>query len=114
MLFRSVFPDDLIDQQPEAVQAYVTTIIEAGKYIEASPLDASTHASPFMLDLAPEVIVQAIENPAHRSSYEDLLPKKSEFEEFQEYMITLGLIPDEIDLDAFVNDSFAQKAERSL
>src|SRR3989339_455244 len=105
-----VFPSSLIENNPDAVQNYVDSIVKTGIYIEENPLLAAEAASTYMLNLDPKLIVKAIDEPRNRSSYDDLLPKKTEFEAFQNYMIKLGLIAAPIDLDFFVNDSFAKQA----
>jgi len=109
-----VFSTDFIDNSQNLVQSYVDSIIKAGLYIENNPLGAATVASPFMLNIAPELLVKAIDEPKNRSSYDSLTPVYSEFEKFQDYMIKVGLIKEPIDLKTFVNDSFAKKAYRGL
>lgn len=109
-----VFRDDIIGQNPETVQAYVDAIIEAGQFIENNPKEAATSASSYMLNLDPGLIEKAVDEPRHRSSYDNLFPKADEYKKLQSYMLKIGSIEQEIDIDKFVDDSFAVKAYEKL
>ena len=109
-----VFNDDTIEQSPEIVQEYTTAIIKAGQFIESNPKEATEGASPYMLNIDPELIVMAIDEPRHRSSYDNLIPKAEEYKKLQDYMVDIGSLNEWIDIDAFVDDSFAKKAYGQL
>jgi NitT/TauT family transport system substrate-binding protein len=109
-----VFKDEVIEQYPEIVQDYTKTIIEAGQFIESNPEEAATLASPYMLNLDPALIEKAVDEPKHRSSYDNLFPRADEYQKLQDYMLSIGSIEQGIDIDVFVDDSFAIKAYQDL
>jgi len=109
-----VFKDELIQQNPEIVQDYTKTIIEAGQFIETNPKEATALASPYMLNLDPALIEKSVDEPKYRSSYDNLFPKADEYKRLQDYMLSIGSIEQGIDIDAFVDDSFAKKAYQEL
>jgi NitT/TauT family transport system substrate-binding protein len=109
-----VFNDDTIEQNPDVVQEYTTAIIQAGQFIESNPKEAAESASSYMLNIDPELMVKAIDEPRHRSSYDSLLPKAEEYQKLQDYMVSIGSLKEGIDINAFVDDSFARKAYAEL
>jgi NitT/TauT family transport system substrate-binding protein len=109
-----VLKQDLIDNNPEVVQDYVKGIIKAGQFIEENPLEAAQVSSKHMLNIDPELIVASVDEPRHRSHYEDLLPKAAEYKILQDYMLNIGSLDEGIDIDSFVDDSYARKAYAEL
>jgi len=105
-----VFHDSVISENPGAMQAYVDAIVEAGELIESSPAEASAIASPYLLNQDPKLI----EDTLKRSRFEDLMPRVSEYEALQDYAVGIELLPQAIDLDEFVDDSYAKKAYEKL
>lgn len=105
-----VFNKKMIQNDAEIVQGYVSTLVETGKYIEEKPMEAAKLASPFMLNLEPETIVRSIDEPKNRCTYDNLRLEKNEFQKFYDYMIKIKLIEKEVDMDEFINDTFANKA----
>lgn len=101
-----VFKDSVIEAQPDSVLAYVHNTLSIGQFIESNPQEAAEFASSMMLNLSPDLILKAINDPAHRSRYDDLVPVISEFEAFQDYMLKIGLLSNSIDLTSFVDTQF--------
>jgi len=108
-----IFHDGVIAENPEAVQAYVDAIIEAGQLLENEPLEAATISSPYLLNQPPELIEKAITHPREKL-FHDLMPRVSEYEALQDYAVNIGLLPEKIDLDEFVDNSYAVKAYAKL
>lgn len=109
-----VFSDSLIAEKSELVQNYVNSVVKTGMFIEDEPLEAAKAASQFMLNLDPALIVKAVDEPRNRSSYDNLQPVLSEFESFQNYMVQIGLLSQGVDLNNFIETSFAAKAYKNL
>jgi len=109
-----VFNDEIIQQNPDVVQDYVTTIIKAGQFIEDHPKEATEVASPYMLNIDPALIEKAVDEPRYRSSYDNLFPKADEYKKLQAYMVKIGSLDKGIDMDNFVDDSFARKSYEEL
>ncbi len=105
-----VFNQQMIDQHPEAVQDYVTTIIQAGQWIEDNPKEAANITSPYMMNIAPALL----EDAKAISTYDNLYPKADEYSKLQDYMLSIGAIKSSINMTAFVNTKFADKAYKDL
>ncbi|PWB49660.1 MAG: twin-arginine translocation pathway signal protein [Candidatus Methanoperedenaceae archaeon] len=104
---------EFIEKYPEAVQDFVDQLILAGIYVHKSPEEAAKLTVPYY-GQKPEIIVRAINDPPGRTVYLDLLPRESEYEAFQNYMLKLGLVKKSIDMKEFVDDRFAKKAYETI
>jgi NitT/TauT family transport system substrate-binding protein len=109
-----VFNDKTIEQNPEVVQEYTTAVIKAGQFIENNPKEAAEGASPYMLNIDPDMMVKAFDEPRHRSSYDRLIPIAGEYQKLQDYMVSIGSLQEGIDINAFVDDSYAKKSYAEL
>ncbi|MEI7961203.1 MAG: ABC transporter substrate-binding protein [archaeon] len=109
-----VFNKQTIDEKPAAVQDYVKGIIQAGQFIESNPAEAAKLASPYLLNLDPKLIEDSIQEKEGVRYFGDLYPRASEYEHLQEYMVNVGAIKKPIDVNSFVNDSFAEYAYAQL
>ena len=109
-----VFREEVIQAHPEVIEEYVKTTIQAGMFIENNPTEAAALASPYLLNLDSSLIERSINEPSFRSSYDNLFPKADEYNKLQEYMLSIGSIEEGIDIDAFVDDSFALRAYEEL
>lgn len=104
------FPTDFIDKNEDLIQNYVNSIIYTGEFIQENPQRSAEAASEFMLNIDPEIILEAMQ----AGTYSELMLIESEFTAFQDYMIELGLISAPIDLEKFLNKDFAQNAYKQI
>jgi NitT/TauT family transport system substrate-binding protein len=104
---------EFIDRNPDAVQEFVTKMIQAGIWVDKEPQEAANLLAP-ILGQKPATILHALIEPQGRSLFIDLYPRKSEYKALEDYMISLGLLDKEIDIDEFVNDRFAKQAYEEL
>lgn len=100
---------EFIEKNPIAVQEFVDKLVQAGIWAEKNPTEASKLLTTY-LGQTPNTIEHAMLEPYGRTRYVDLFPREEEYEAFQEQMIKLGLLDKKIDIEEFVDESFAEKA----
>lgn len=104
---------DFIDRYPDAVQEFVDKLIEAGLWLDQQPQEAANLIAP-VLGQKPSTILHAMIEPPGRSRYIDLYPRVEEYQALQDYMYSLGLIDEEIDMNVFVEERFAEQTYKKL
>lgn len=104
---------EFIEAHPDAVQDFVLQLILAGQFVTENPNEAATMAIKYIGQNETCILTALIEPPG-RSGYLDLYPRESEYAAFQAEMLRLGLIQTPIDIEEFVDESFAAEAYRSL
>ena len=118
-LSKDIWPDHIccvlnlrqeaIDRAPEAVQEVVTALVQAAASISADP-GAAAAASAQFLGQKPEVILHVLTEPKGRVTYAKLTPELPDFAVTQDALIALGLLKGPVDLAAYLEPRFAEKA----
>jgi NitT/TauT family transport system substrate-binding protein len=100
---------EFVDRYPQATQEFVDKMIQAGIWIGNNPQEAAELVAP-MIGQKASTIEHAFIDPPGRTQFIDLYPRVDEYNALQSYMISLGLLDQEIDINLFVNSSFAEKS----
>jgi len=107
-----VVRDEVIQQEPETVQALINSFVKSGNSVKNAKDVAVKLAAPFLNQ--PEDIIRSILTDANeRVSTDRLLPDLAELDAAQEYLINTVSVPaisGKIDMDKFVDLSFAKAA----
>lgn len=103
--------EDFIQQYPEAAQEFVSLLIDTGEYIENDKIRAGEIAVSFLdpdgkLGLNPEVLKNVFSQP-QAIRWDGLYPQAEDLDKIQKYMHDVMGIGKMIDLDKFVESSFA-------
>lgn len=101
--------EDVIANNREAVQELVNGLVETGQFIEANR-NLAAQLSKDYLGQKPEVIEFVLNNPKDRVTFGNLFPTKEDFAANQRYMRLFGIEDNTVDLDAYIDDSFARAA----
>lgn len=106
--------EDFIQAYPEAVQEFVSLIVETGKYIEADKVRAAEIGVRFLdpegkIGLNPEVLRKVFSQPL-AIRMDDLYPVVNDLDKIQRYMHDVMDIGRIVDLEKFVYTEFADKA----
>ncbi len=113
----SVFQNDIIQQYPEAVNEFVYLLNKAGKFIDSNKKEAAGIAVNFLdpqknIGLSVSVLQKVLECPGG-ITMNDLYPVLSDLDEMQRYMHYNMGIGKLIDMQNFVDLSFADAAARA-
>jgi len=106
--------EDFIQQYPEAAQEFVSLLIDTGEYIENDKIRAARVAVNFLdpegkLGLNPEVLKNVFSQP-QSIRWDGLKPNLEDLDKIQKYMHDVMEIGKIIDLEQFVESSFANNA----
>ena len=106
--------EDFIQQYPEAVQEFVSLLVETGEYIENDKIRAANIAVSFLdpegkLGLNPEVLKNVFSQPL-AIRWDGLYPLAEDLDKIQRYMHDVMDIGKIIDLEQFIESSFADQA----
>ncbi len=109
-----VMRQELIEQHPEAVQELVTLLVQAGKFIDQQPEKSAQIAVKFLdpsgeLGLKEQVLFNVLSEPAGIKT-NDLYPVASDLNAMQEYLHNKMDLGSLIDIHAFLDLQFANKA----
>lgn len=121
MLSRDIWPnhiccvlnvhEKIIQGNPEAVQELVGGMVETGAFIESENAEAARLSQSY-LGQQPAVIEHVLDNPKDRVTFDNLMPAIDDFSAIQRYMRDFGLAETNVDLTAYIDDSFARQAYR--
>jgi len=101
---------DVAKDHPGAVQEVVDALVRAGAYVGENPAEAARIGAGF-LNQEEDVIHKVLTEPRDRILTDELRPVVEDLRTIQDYMCdVMGVMKSKIDLDAFVDDSFAVKA----
>jgi NitT/TauT family transport system substrate-binding protein len=100
---------EFVDRYPQATQEFVDKMIQAGIWVDKNPQEAAKLIAPLIGQKA-ATVEHALIDPPGRTRFVDLSPRVDEYSALQDYMITLGLLDKKIDMNGFVNSSFAEKS----
>jgi len=108
--------EDFIQQHPEAAREFVSLLIETGEYIENDKIRASKIAVDFLdpqgkIGLNSEVLKNVFSQP-QAIRWDGLYPAAQDLDKIQRYMHDVMEIGKIIDLDKFIESSFADEAYR--
>jgi NitT/TauT family transport system substrate-binding protein len=106
-----VYRDDYSEENREAVQDYITQMILAGQFINEYPEEAAELAEPYLRQKKEVILISILDG---RSGYDVLYPDAEDYQAFQDYMLNIGLLEKGIDINGFVDDSFAKESYKEL
>jgi len=106
--------ENFIQQYPEAVQEFVSLVVETGEYIENDKVQAARIAVNFLdpegkIGLNPDLLKMVFSQP-QAIRWDGLYPEARDLERIQRYMHDVMEIGKIIDLEKFIETSFANKA----
>ncbi|MCP4022696.1 MAG: ABC transporter substrate-binding protein [Desulfobacteraceae bacterium] len=106
--------EEFIHKYPEAAQEFVSLLIDTGEYIENDKVRAANIAVEFLdpegkMGLNPEVLKNVFSQP-QSIRWDGLAPNIEELDKIQKYMHDVMEIGRIIDLEQFVEASFANNA----
>ncbi len=105
-----VMRNEIIEKHPEAIQEICNSFVKSGLAIDAQPDSASVIGGNF-LSQDKEVIKKVLTDPPDRILTGELFPIVDDLETIQKYMMDeMKIMTSLIDLDKFVDTSFAKKA----
>ncbi len=108
--------DDFIQKHPEAAQEFVSLLVETGEYIENDKIRAARIAVDFLdpegkIGLNPDVLKNVFSQPL-AIRWDGLYPQAEALDKIQRYMHDVMEIGKIIDLEKFIESSFADQAYR--
>ena len=108
--------DDFIQKYPEAAQEFVSLLVETGEYIENDKIRAARIAVDILdpegkIGLNPEVLKNVFSQPL-AIRWDGLYPQAEDLDKIQRYMHDVMEIGKIIDLEKFIENSFADQAYR--
>ncbi|MFN7140689.1 MAG: ABC transporter substrate-binding protein [Limisphaerales bacterium] len=105
--------EDLIKNNPEAVQQLVDGIARSGKWIDQS-MDHRMQTAEFVAknyyNQHPRLLEHVLSKPPDRVKYINLEPLRPEFEEIQRLGVEGGILQGNLKFEDYVDDTFAVKA----
>ncbi|WDP85751.1 MAG: ABC transporter substrate-binding protein [Desulfobacter sp.] len=106
--------EDFIQDHPEAAQEFVSLLVETGEYIENDKNRAAQIAVKFLdpqgkMGLNPQVLQNVFSQPM-AIRWDGLYPEARDLDVIQKYMHDVMEIGKIIDLDSFIENSFANTA----
>ena len=105
-----VVQDNLLEQYPDALHELTAALVKSGRYIEENPDKAAAIGAGF-LSQDQEVVKKVLTEPEDRVTYDRLYPTLEDLEKMQNYLTgTIQAMSGKIDLEKFVDLSFAQAA----
>lgn len=108
-----VLKNTLIKNNPEACQELIESLVKAGMFINAYPRQAAEIGQQF-LGWSKKVLLEALTHDKGHILFWDLLPRIEDFETLQHIAVDdLHLWENKIDLQPFINPTFAQEAYRN-
>lgn len=105
-----VMKDKFIDNHPDALQELVNSLVKSGKLPDENPDEAAAIGAKFLNQDA-ALVKGILTEPSDRIMTSELLPVIDDFDKMQNYMFEkMGVLKDKIDLDKFINSTFAKEA----
>lgn len=106
--------EDFIQKHPEAAQEFVSLLVETGEYIENDKNRAAQIAVNFLdpqgkMGLNPQVLQNVFSQPM-AIRWDGLYPEAADLDKIQRYMHDVMEIGKIIDLERFIESSFADNA----
>ena len=103
---------EIIDKYPEALQEFISSLVECGKEVYSN-IEATVKTATEFLGQEEAVVRAILEDSNRRVSMDKLMPKAEELTFMQDYLmdtVTRPSLSGKIDVNAFLDLSFATKA----
>ncbi len=112
----AVVKKEILQANPEGIQEWVNSMVVNGQFIEQDKVQQGAQnvariATQYMKHPAP-VMVNALTNPLNRITYDDLNPRLSDYQAILDLSLKAGIMQ-EVDLKAFIDDSFYHNSSAS-
>jgi len=105
-----VVKNDLVEQNPDAVQELTNSLVASGQFIQEQKAEAAKIGAAF-LGQTEEVVLKVLSEPVDRVMTNELMPVIEDLLKIQDYMCdTMKVLKGKIDLDNFVDLQFAREA----
>lgn len=106
-----VIRQKMIKNVSQAIQEWVESLIRAGQWIEQDKLKQGSQRVAQLiaykyLPYAENILIEALQHPQDRISFDDLEPQLDDFQKIMELSIQAGILNNQIDLKKFVNNVF--------
>lgn len=108
-----VVRQDMIDSRPEAVQTLVDGIARSGLWLgkgKAYRDDAADFVGRFYYNQKPALLEWALTKPLNRVMYNELGPRKADFDLVRDLMIETGVLNKKIEFEEYTDTRFADRA----
>lgn len=108
-----VVRQDLIDKRPYVVQTLVDGIARSGLWLDTSRpnrIDAADFVGRYYYHQRPELLRWALTKPMTRIRYNQLAPRKADFDMVRDLMLQTGVLKKKIPFSAYTDTRFADKA----
>lgn len=108
-----VVRQDMIDSRPEAVQTLVDGIARSGLWLgkgKAYRDDAADFVGRFYYNQKPALLEWALTKPLNRVMYNELGPRKADFDLVRDLMIETGVLDRKIEFEEYTDTRFADRA----
>jgi NitT/TauT family transport system substrate-binding protein len=105
--------EDTIAKRPKAVQVLVDGIARSGKWLDkGKPYReyAADFVGRYYFHQRPKMLRQALLSPIDRVTFNDLLPRKADFDMVVDYMVETGLLKQHIPFEEYTDIRFADKS----
>lgn len=108
-----VVREDVIENNPQAVQTLVDGIARSGLWLDQD-VDHRDHAADFVgryyFQQPPDLLRWALTKDMERVIYTDLEPRKPDFDLVRDLMLKVGLLDEPIEFEEYVDTRFAAGA----
>jgi len=105
-----VVRQEFIDSNKDGIQELVNNFVASGQMVQED-IDSSAAVGAEFLDQEVDVIKRVLTDPPDRVIFNELLPVVDDYDYMQTYLTeTIKAMSGKIDLDAFVDSTFAEKA----
>ena len=108
-----VVREDMIQSRPEAVQVLVDGVARSGLWLEKGKAyrdNAADFVGRFYYNQKPALLQWALTKPITRVMYNNLAPRKADFDGVRDLMIETGVLDRKIEFEEYTDLRFADKA----
>ncbi len=108
-----VVREDMIQSRPEAVQVLVDGVARSGLWLEKGKAyrdDAADFVGRYYYNQKPALLQWALTKPITRVMYNNLAPRKEDFNLVRDLMIETGVLDRKIEFEEYTDLRFADKA----
>lgn len=105
--------DDAIAKHPELIQELVDGIQGSGLWLEQGQenrFSAAEVVGKYYYNQKPELLKFVLSKPVDRVRYNDLTPRKADFDEIMKLAVEVGMFKEPIEFDKYCDPSFAEHA----
>ena len=108
-----VVREDLIASRPDAVQLLVDGVARSGLWLEQGKdyrMNAADFVGRFYYNQKPALLEWALTKPITRVMYNQLTPRKADFDLVRDLMMETGVLDKKIEFEEYTDTTFAEKA----